>query len=210
MKRQTILGAVVAMTLAACQGGEQATVSENQEQMEQREATVPAQTALLVSLDEEVNSRTHRAGDVFRTTLSEPVLVGNQVVLSAGTAVMGELGTVQHPEDGGVIMELHLTRLDLPGGDDEDIRTRDLRLLGETGSVEDDLEKVALGGVAGGILGAVVGGSKGAAIGAAAGASAGTVVAVVTRKDGEIVVPAGQRMRFVLAENATIPQPRIS
>jgi len=204
MKRQTIFGAVAALSLAACQGGDDMSLSQKQQ-----ETTLPAQTPLVVSLNTDVDSRTQRAGDTFRTTLSEPILVEDAVALPAGTTLLGELKRVEH-KDGDVRMELRLTEVELPGGNSEDLHTGDLQLVAQGTSTEDDLEKVALGGVAGGILGAVVGGGKGAAIGAAAGAGAGTVVAVTTRKDGEILIPAGQKLRFVLTDDVTLPQRRIS
>lgn len=208
MKRQTIVGTLAAVTLAACQNGADSGLSE--QQMQTRTALVPARTAVVVSLNSEVSSKTGRSGDDFLTTLAEPIFVDDQIVLAAGTPVRGELTRVHRPDDGSVVMELRLTDVQLPGGVNEDIHTGDLQLVAKGTSTEDDLEKVAIGGVAGGILGAVVGGGKGAAIGAAAGAGAGTVVAVVTHDDGEIVIPAGQKMQFVLAESASIPVPTIS
>ena len=200
MKRQTIVGALAAVTLAACQGGDQADVAQEPES-----TTLPAQTTLVVSLGSQVSSETNRPGDTFHTTLTQPILVENQVVLAAGTAVMGRLSRIEHLDGGGTIMELRLTEVHMPGGDNAGINTGGLQLVAEGGSVEDDLEKVAIGGVAGGILGAAVGGAKGAAVGAAVGAGAGTVVAVATRGDDAIVIPAGQKLQFVLAEPADIP-----
>jgi len=205
MKRQTIVGALAAVTLAACQGGDQAEVAQEPER-----TTLPAQTAFVVSLGTQVSSETNRPGDTFRTTLTQPILVDNQVVLAAGTAIMGELSRVEHPDSGGTIMVLHLTEVQMPGGDNTDINTGSLQLMAEGGSFEDDLEKVAIGGVAGGILGAVVGGAKGAAVGATVGAGAGTVVAVATRGDDTIVIPPGQKMQFVLAEPVDIPRYPVS
>jgi hypothetical protein len=50
---------------------------------------VPAGTAIRVKADEQISSRTHRAGDQFEGRLIEPLYAGDNLVAPAGAPVKG-------------------------------------------------------------------------------------------------------------------------
>jgi len=165
--------------------------------------TVPAGTALVVSLSEELSTSKNQNGDPFRATLHAPVVINGQTVLPAGTSVSGTVTRIYAPKSGKAHMWLDLAQAELPSDAVYTLHTNTMELVANP-STEHDLEKVAAGGVAGGILGGIIGGGKGALIGAAVGAGAGTAVAVATR-DKNVSLDAGQKLQFVLAESMRVP-----
>jgi hypothetical protein len=165
--------------------------------------TIPAGTPLVVSLATELSTASNNSGDTFNGTLSQPVVIDGQTVLPAGTTVSGTVSRVYAPKAGKAHMWLDLTQAALPSGATYTLHTNTMELVAKP-STEDDLEKVAAGGVAGGILGGIIGGGKGALIGAAVGAGAGTAVAVATR-DKNVRLPAGQKLQFELTESMRVP-----
>jgi hypothetical protein len=172
-------------------------------------ATLPAGTPLLVSLQGDLSSDTASEGMPFSAALVEPIMVGGQAVLPAGTQVHGTVAEVHDGNDTEPVqMTLVVHRVETAVGMESDVETAPI-ILKDSGSVEGDVEKVAAGAVAGGVIGAVLGGGKGAAIGAGVGAGAGTIVAIVT-KDDTIHLASGQKMQFTLVEAASVPMPRAS
>jgi hypothetical protein len=160
---------------------------------------IPAETPLVVALQEPLNSRDNRPGDVFRGDLTVPISVEGEQALPKGSTVLGRVVAIERGGKGSpAVLRLTLTEAVLPSGRRETIQTRPLELAART-STEKDLEKVAVGGVAGGLVGGIVGGKKGAAVGAVLGAGAGTVVAIAT-KDNAIRLETGQLLEFHLEE----------
>ena len=52
---------------------------------------LPANTEILLSLNEELSSREHREGDMFSLSVVGNVMIGNYVVIPAGTRAVGEV-----------------------------------------------------------------------------------------------------------------------
>lgn len=214
MKFKRIGIALIAGGLAAgCGGsqsgseGDQASNTSGSMDQEPATVTVPAGMPLLVTLQDDLSTENSHEGDRFTAVLAEPLVVGSEAVLPAGSRVTGAVVSLAGPDAEKPSMTLVLTRAG-SGDESAGISTVPLKLEGG-GSTEGDLEKVAGGAVAGGILGAVVGGGKGAAVGAGAGAAAGTIVAIVTKND-QIRLDPGQKMQFTLREAAAFPKSTIS
>jgi hypothetical protein len=159
---------------------------------------------MVVSLQTPLSTKSVRVGQPFEAKLTTPMEVGSTVALPEGTVLKGEVvGIGESEKTGGKTMALELREAEVPDRGSESLDTKSVVLVAEP-STEDDLEKVAVGGVAGGVLGAIVGGGKGALIGVAAGAGTGAVVAIATR-DEHLHLAPGQKIRFELEEPAELP-----
>lgn len=166
--------------------------------------TLPAGTALEVSLDHALASNQNRAGDEFSATVVQPVVFEGQTVIPAGARAKGEL--VDARESGrlkGVAqLRLALTEVEV-NGDWYDVETNAISRRG--GDHKKRNWAWIGGGAAGGaLIGAIAGGGKGALIGGPVGAGAGLAGAAITGKK-DIRLSAERRLTFVLAEPVTVP-----
>lgn len=167
------------------------------------EITIPAGTALSVSLTTPVASDSSRVEDEVRGRLSRPVVIGGITIIPAEAEVSG---TVRGAKRSGRVkglasVSLQFERL-IVRGESMPIRTA-LVARAAKADRKDDVKKGAIGAAAGAIIGGIAGGGKGAAIGAGVG-GAGTVVA--TRGD-EIRLPAGTVVRTTLRQPLTVLVP---
>ncbi len=151
---------------------------------------VPAGTALMVKLDTTLATFSNKAGDPFRGTLSQPVLLNGKILIPAGAVVEGRVTKVSEPRriSGKPTLGLLAEALILPTGerlfldatlvDTSAGRKTDVNREGEfKGSGFDRRDKIEVGaGTAGGMLvGGLIGGPPGILIGGTVGASATTV-----------------------------------
>jgi len=142
--------------------------------------TIPAGTPLNVRLDQPLDTEHERAGERFTATLVQPVVVGAQVTLPAGTRFSGRL--TQSRQSGR-----------LRGRAELSIRLDSLEWQGRQYAIETHTITRQSGGhrgrnwgfIGGGtgfgaMVGGIAGGGAGALIGAGAGAAAGTAGAAAT------------------------------
>jgi len=172
---------------------------------------LPSGTRLTVELAEEVASNTAQAGDLFRSIVAEDVLRGGDVVIPAGSTVVGrivEAVPLSQRVGGRARLDLEFHLLDIPGAPDPDgvpIQA-DFAVKGKNETARD---AATIGGAAvgGAILGRVLDKSdkgKGTVLGALIGAAAGTVIA--SRSEGEeVVLPEGARIELVLTRPVEVP-----
>lgn len=173
--------------------------------------TIPAGTSMIVALQTRLRTDANKAGESFRTNLTEAVRVNQMTVLPAGTEIRGQLTIVEEPHrtTGKAQMTLAFQELIDPVGDLRSISVSPIVLVAEGDKISDEA-KVASGAVIGGVIGALTSSkqrAKGAAVGAAAGAVAGGALALAT-KGHQIDLPAGQRFEFELSESMTLPVTR--
>lgn len=173
--------------------------------------TIPAGTPLIVALQTRLRTDANKAGDAFRTNLTEAITVNNITVLPAGTEVRGQLTLVEEPHrtTGKAQMTLALQDVIDPSGDLRSVSAVPMVLVAEGDKISDEA-KVASGAVIGGVIGALTSSkqrAKGAAVGAAAGAVAGGALALAT-KGNQLDLPAGQRFEFELSQPMTLPVTR--
>ena len=166
---------------------------------------VIAGTQLVVTVDQDVSTKTNATGDRFAASLAEPVTVDGTVVLPKGARARG---TVTASKQAGRIK----------GGSSLAITLDSVTVNGQTYSIATSTyeqtgkgrgKRTAVGGgggaAAGAIIGALAGGGKGAAIGALAGGGAGTAGAAYTG-NRDITIAAETRVHFKLKEAVSIPQ----
>ncbi|HWG58884.1 MAG TPA: hypothetical protein VN661_07530 [Candidatus Acidoferrales bacterium] len=164
---------------------------------------VPAGKVLVVTVDQEISTKTSQEGDRFDASLAEPVTVNGMQVIPSGARASGTIvqsksaGRVK----GGSVLEVALDSVTVHGRK----YSVDSTSYEEAGKGRGKRTLVGGGGGAalGAIVGAIAGGGKGAAIGAAAGGGAGTAGAAFTGKR-DIVIPAETRLHFKLKRSLKI------
>jgi hypothetical protein len=171
--------------------------AESEARIANSSLSIPRGMPIHVRLDETVDTRRNRAGDVVHATLSQPLTIEGRTVLPAGTRFTGHV-TVADPSGrmkGRAYIGVALDSFHLNG--------RQYRVA--TTSVErasaahKKRNGILIGGGAGlgAALGAIAGGGKGALIGAGAGAAAGTAGAAATGKLN-VAIAAETPLRFTL------------
>lgn len=160
--------------------------------------TIPAGTALVVRMIDTVDSSVHQAGELFRASLDEPLLVNGRTIAARGADVTTKLVSVEEAGRISGRSELALVLFDITiDGRKREITTGEVY---EAGASRGSQSARRIGGLAalGAVIGVIAGGGKGAAQGAAAGAGAGTAIQVLTSGE-KVQVPAESRLEFTLA-----------
>ena len=170
-----------------------------------REITIPAGTALAVTLDTPVGSDTSRVEEPVTAHLARAIRVHGDVVLAAGSRVTGVVtdATRSAKVKGRAHVAMRFDSL-TPSGDDQRyaIRTASVGRTAEGTKKKDALE-IGAPAAGGAIIGALLGGKKGAAIGAGVGGGAGTAVVLSTRGK-EVHLGKGAALTLKLAAPLTI------
>ncbi len=173
---------------------------------EPKTATIPAGTLVSVRIDERLSSETHKAGDTFRATLDQPLVVDGFVLAERGARAEGR---IVESDAGGRVrglsrLSLELVRLNTSDGQRVKVATQSFAKEGEQNRKKDAVKVGAAAGI-GAAIGAIAGGGKGAAIGAAAGGAAGAGGVMATRGSAAEVVPE-TRVSFKLSEAVTVTE----
>ncbi len=154
---------------------------------------VPAGTVLDVEFTQTLASNTSAPGEAFRVRVAHDVMEDGEVVIPAGSEVLGEVteAVATRKVGGKAKLALRFTDLVLPSGATVPIDASFVQQgRSETGK---DAARIGGGAAAGAILGRVLGKgnrSKAAVIGAIIGAAAGTAIASKTPGE-EVVIPDG-------------------
>lgn len=168
-----------------------------------REITVPAGTAVSMTLENAVGSDTSKPEDPVRAKLSRAIVVDGTSVVPAGAEVMG---TVLEAKESGKVqgraeVSFRFDRLRFDG-ETHDIRTASISRVAAA-TKKKDAEKIGIGAGAGAVIGAIAGGKKGAAIGTAVGGGAGTGVVLATRGE-EVRFGPGAAIKTTLSQPLSI------
>ncbi len=158
-----------------------------------------------MSLDTPVGSDISRVEQPVTAHLTNPVNVGGETVIDAGSRVTGVVtdatrsGKVKGHAHVGVRFEA-LT----PVGDDRRYPI-ETTAVGRTAPAtkKNDTLKIAGGAAGGALIGALIGGGKGAVIGGASGGGAGTAV-VLSTSGKEVHLPRGSALTLRLSQPVTI------
>jgi hypothetical protein len=142
---------------------------------------IPEGTSFRVRLLDSIDAAKNHAGDTFRATLDENMIVDGAVIANRGSSVVGRL--VEDKQSGRVsgVASITLTveRLTTIGG--EQTVSSDVVKKDAPSSKGKDAATVGTLTALGAIIGAVAGHGKGAAIGAGAGAGAGAIDVLTTK-----------------------------
>lgn len=168
--------------------------------------TVPAGTRIAVRMIDSVDSDSNKAGDTFRASLEEDLVVDGNVVAPKGADVTGRLAEVKEAGrmTGRSELKLELTQI-VVNGQTYALKTGEYELAGASRG-KDTAMKVGAGAAIGAVVGAIAGGGKGAAIGAGVGAGAGTAIQVLTRGE-QVRVPSETMLEFTLEQELVVRPP---
>jgi len=174
-----------------------------------------------VRLNQELKSEKAQVGDVFTSTLVDPVYSSNGVVLAPqGGIITGRVTNVQRAQKNGkpATMDVAFVSLKLPNGYVRQINGSLAELTSSSGSSSDNEGTITAkktshrkvkfigGGAAGGaVIGAIAGGGKGLAIGAGVGALAGAITGRV-KKGSEVKVSSGTEFGVILNQATSLPR----
>ncbi len=136
--------------------------------------TIPADAVIGVQLETGVSSLNARVEDTVRARVARDLVSGGEVVVPAGTRLLGSVTLV---DEGGRVRErarlgIRFHTLVLADGTEMRLPTETIYRDGESVAGR-SAAKIGGASVGGAILGAILGGGKGAVIGAATGAGSG-------------------------------------
>jgi hypothetical protein len=167
---------------------------------------VPAGTVLTVRVGQALSSKTSQTGQSFLATLAQPVSVGGNPAIPAGSTVSGTVVTAK-------------TKGKIKGEGELDLALTSITVRGQTYDIRTDVlnntvkgkgsrtAKTTGGGAAGGaLIGGIAGGGKGAVLGGLLGAGAGLVGGAATGNQ-QIEIPAESALSFRLSARLTLPPP---
>ncbi len=169
---------------------------------------VSAGTRLVVTLNQDLSTKTNQVGDVWSGTVQQPITDGRRVIIPAGARVIGEVTAVQQSKGSGqaAILKLSVDELSLDGQTyamagsivEANPTTKGRRSTGEKAAT------IGGGAALGGIIGRVIGGgAAGTVIGAAVGAAAGTAITMGT-EDVDAVLAQGSEMTVQVDEDLQV------
>jgi hypothetical protein len=160
---------------------------------------VPAGTEIEVTADQSVSSKDSNSGDHFDTSLAQPVVVGDKVVIPKGAKATGSVTDAKSAGrfKGNAAITVTLSSVRVNGHEYE-LKTTEVT---ESGKGRGKRTAIGAGGgaVVGALIGGLAGGGKGAAIGAGAGAGAGTAGTALTGNRDVTIAPE-TRLRFKLRD----------
>lgn len=164
---------------------------------------IPRGTALHVRIDENLDTKRNRAGDQFRASLAEPIVLEGKTIVPKGTHFLGHVTESQASGrlEGRAELELTLDSFQL-AGKDYSIHTGSIDRV-SANHKKHNAAMIGGGAGLGALIGGLAGGGKGALIGAGAGAGAGTATAAATGKK-EVAVAAESLLSFPLKAPVTI------
>lgn len=174
---------------------------------------VPAGTQLPLVLHNAITTRSNRPGDPIYLETTFPVIVGDRIVIPAGSYVSGEIIEAKRPgkvKGRGELM-IRLTTLILPNGyaakfdaiptgagtGGNDSVEKEGKIIGDTDKGSDVGTVVKTTGAGAGIGSIATRSGRGAAIGAGAGAVAGLLWTLFTRGP-EVELPRGTTLDIML------------
>jgi|GEM_PF-1691140 len=173
-----------------------------------RSELLPSGTRFTVELEQTIASDRSHPGDTFRARVVQDVTRGGEVMIPAGTVVMGrvtEAVPLSQQVGGRARLGLEFYSLRPPGAQPAPI-SADFAAKGKSETAKD---AATIGGAAaaGAILGRVLNRGdkgKGSVLGAIIGAAAGTAIASHTEGE-EVTLPEGAQVELVLTQPAQVP-----
>jgi hypothetical protein len=161
--------------------------------------TIPAGTDIRVQMIDGISSKTNTAGQTFRASLSNPVVVGGRPVLPRGSDATVLLAAAKGAGriKGNSELEVRLVRIQ-HGRHSYDVDTSVREEVGK-GRGKQTAVRSGIGAAAGAVIGAIAGGGKGAAIGSLAGGGAGAGFQLATHGQ-QVTIPPETQLTFRLEE----------
>jgi hypothetical protein len=192
--------------------------------------TIPAGTKIPLSLKQAISTKNAREGDAVYAETAFPFVIGNRVVVPAGSFIQGTIAHVERAGHGHGRAEIlmHFTSMiypsgytvmlpgsveNAPGADDKSVKDSE-------GTIQQDkdtgkkIEDAAKGGVYGTMGGATAGGLatgslNGARVGAGAGAAAG-IAAALLKRGNDVKLEVGTSIEMEIQRPVVVDAKRIA
>ena len=178
--------------------------------------TVPAGTALTVTLDRTLTTFSSKPGDVFSGHIKQALVLDGKTVIPAGATVEGKVTKVSEPRRiaGKPTIGIRPQAVILPNGQrlafdatlvDTNLRGTDVNEEGQfkgSGRDRKDTTEIAAGTGGGMLAGGLIGGGPGVLIGGAVGAGATAVHWFARHKSA--MIPAGTELVMELNRPMTV------
>jgi hypothetical protein len=157
--------------------------------------TVPAGTAIALSVNTQISTETAQPGDTWTGVTTAPMVIGNSAPIPAGSTVHGVIAGAKGAEKGDrAFLYLTVASIDVNGKSIAIAASTDSIIAGSTRAR--NLGAIAGGAAAGALIGKAVGGSgKGALIGGLIGGAAATA-GVAGSKGYQVVLKEGTELTF--------------
>ncbi len=154
-----------------------------------RDVTIPAGTALVLSLTTAVASDTSQVEDMVEARLTQPVMVAGSEILPSGTTLAGAVTEAEGSGrvKGRALVAFRFTSM-RTGREQYDVQTKTVSMLAAATKSEDAV-KIGIGAGAGAVIGGLLGGKDGATKDAVVGGGAGTGVVLATKGDEVRLAP---------------------
>ena len=141
-----------------------------------KQVTIPSGTQITVRMIDSISSDTGHAGETFRASVDQPVIVDNQTIIPKRADVFVKLTDVQSAGKlkGTSLLKVQLDRIVI-AKTPYPVTSNTYEQTGESEGKK-AARNVGVGAAIGGVLGGILGGGKGAVIGAGAGGGGGAVI----------------------------------
>ena len=162
------------------------------------QVSIPAGTIINVRMIDSISSDRNRAGETFRGSIQDPILIGNRMVVPRGATAYVKLVNASSAGrvKGRSKLQLQLQRI-VAGNHSYPVASNVVEFRGKS-ETKKSAKSAGIGALAGGGLGALFGGGKGAAIGAGLGAGAG-VATNAAHKGEQVYIGSETLVQFRLA-----------
>ena len=159
--------------------------------------SIPAGTVINVRMIDSISSDRNHAGETFRGSIQDPILIGNRIVVPRGATAYVKLVNASSAGrvKGRSKLQLQLERI-VAGNHSHPVTSNVVEFRGKSETKKTG-KSAGIGALAGGGLGALLGGGKGA-IGAGVGAGAGVATNAV-KKGEQVYIGSESLVRFRLA-----------
>jgi hypothetical protein len=170
--------------------------------------TVATGTAIQVTLDQPLSTRTSQVGDLFTTTVASDVMTDNGVAIPAGSQIRGRVTAVQKSGQPGqaAVLKIAFDEVTVDGATyPVALTVAEANPTSESrSSTGAKVGKIGIGAAAGAIIGQVIGkDTESTLIGAAIGAAAGTAI-VLGSSDSDAVLAEGSPMTVTVDAPITV------
>jgi len=204
MRNRISLFLSVAVTLCAAACGTGGTTETVATTTTASHVTMPANTAIAVTLVDAIDTDVQTTGDGFRATLNRSIVVGGHTVFAEGAGARGilskvvESGRLQTPAE----LSFSLTAIQDEGGSWVNVGTNTI-VEKKASHTNREVAMVGGGAIVGGIIGKVIDKQGSTEIGAATGAAVGLGMAAATGKQ-DIFHGAGTEVTFFSSQSTRI------
>lgn len=207
----------------ALQGKRDFGVGTENRPLRGRVVVAPAGSRFDVTLVTTLSSGLNRVGDIVTANVSNPLVIGSDVVIPSGSQVIGQvvnaIPAARFMAGAGGILEIRFTSIQTPDGQRYPLSalvdTAQFKLQAETGGsrLAKGVGKAAvgagLGAALGTAIGAIAGGmpGRGAWSGAAIGGGTGLLTALAS-KGAELVLQSGVQVPVLLDQSLQVVVPQ--